>query len=187
MSMDQKQAELVLSDLIQRVKSKFYANGEFKIAEMPVVATVVVDDKTAYPDAVPTATENGMGLEVTKPLLQVKNDNAIKFALAHELGHGFSETVLTRCGLKGVSGEVTEVVADLGAAYLLADSGVPWKDILDTVDDWQTSQIFTPNKSGDHPPGAKRAEYVHSLYSLIQSEHTFEDAVKGICMSLMNK
>ncbi len=186
MAMDQKQAELVLGDLIKNVKKMFYKDGDFKIADLPVVATVVVNDQT-HPDAVPTVTENGIGLEVTRGLIQLKDDNAIKFALAHELGHGFSLTVLTRCGLTGASGEVTEVVADLGAAYLLANSGVAWEDILHTVDDWQNSHIFTPYKSGDHPPGDKRATCVHSLYTLIQSGYTFEDAVKGICMSFQDQ
>ncbi|MGZ5790353.1 MAG: M48 family metalloprotease [Burkholderiaceae bacterium] len=184
MAMSKVQAEDVLRDFLPRVRRLFYNGGTFEMAGMPVVARITIEPEQ-YVDAVPAIVGDGIGVGVTQPLLDVGNDNAIKFALAHELGHGFSERVLRNCNLQGVSGPVTEVIADLGAAYLLANSGVSWQYILDTVDDWQTSGIFTANKNGDHPPGAQRATYVHSLFSLLQSGHDFNEAAAGICLSLL--
>ena len=190
MSMTRAQAETVLKLLIPKVKTLFYGAGnEFTMAGMTVVPSVVIEPGN-FPDAVPAVVGENIGVGVTQLLLDVADDTAIRFALAHELGHGFSETVLAKIGMQGASGAVTEVIADLGSAYLLTQVGVGWQGILHAVDDWRTSQIFTAGWSGDHPPGDQRATYVHSLFSLMSAQgfnRSFEAAARLICNNLKQK
>ncbi len=109
---------------------------------------------------------------------------AIKFALAHELGHGTSEHVLSKVGLTGASGEATEVIADLSAAYTLVQLGIRWDTVIDSISQWRKSQIFDTHKEGDHPPGDDRVKYVKQLRALIDKKVAFNDAARQICQAL---
>jgi hypothetical protein len=192
--MNDTEAEEALKQLIDKISTLFYDGKPFTIfgGTCPVVSQITVEagdipngnlapmEQPSYDPYNPTP----YGLAVTQGVLNIDNNTALKFVLGHELGHGFSEVLLTKIGLRGVSGFLTEVVADLGSAYLLSQTGSTWDDILDAVDKWSKYQIFDPNQSGDHPPGDKRAEYVHTLKTLIADNgQSFEDAVKGICES----
>lgn len=185
MPLSQSQAEAALGGLIDAASRLFYDGGPFTVFG----AYRVVPRVSLEPGAIPNGNliplnEREMGLSVSRGMLAIEDDTALRFALGHELGHGFSEALLTRVGLPGIGGSPTEVIADLGSAYLLSRTGSTWDEIVTAVRGWRRSGIFDENASGDHPGGADRASYVQTLRTLILEGHTFEDAAKAICMSL---
>lgn len=129
--------------------------------------------------------ETSMGVEVNDILLMLTPENSVKFAIAHELGHAFSEPLLQRLGLGAVSGCPTEVVADLGAAYTLHLLGMSWTDIKNTAINGARDGIFDIDWSGDHPPGYMRAHAVCSLADLMSGGESFDLSAQAITLSVL--
>lgn len=180
-------AEQTAKSIIDKAKELFYDGGTPTVFGMNLVPSIkVVAGQTPNGNLAP-AGSGGMGMEVSQGLLNIPDTVAIKFAIGHELGHGFSETILTKIGLKGVSGSATEVIADLAAAFILTKIGHTWPAVLASVQNWQTAGIFDANRSGDHPPGAERVTYINSLFSLMSAQafsRSFEAAAKLVCNNL---
>lgn len=191
--MDIAQATVIGGNLVAIIKRDFYNGGAFTaIGGLPVTGAVRLDNGIG--NAVPNSTlgthehnsVTDVVIDVNSRLLQL-GDNAIKFALAHELGHAFSEKLAADLGYdhkRPLDGPRTEIIADLGAAYLLKQAGVSWDDICNVANNGVATGIFNAGWSGDHPPGAKRAECVKSLAELMKAGHSFKDALKGLLLSL---
>jgi len=185
MSMNAAQASAFAKEALALISSQFYANDTPYACGLPMVP-VVKTEPGSVPNGnlTPTDDEQGLGMVVSEGLLAIGDNVAIKFALAHELGHGTSEHVLSKVGLTGASGEATEVIADLSAAYLLIQLGIGWDTMIDSISRWRTSQIFDTHKDGDHPPGDDRVNYVKQLRALIDKKVAFSDAARQICAAL---
>ncbi|MGF1624626.1 MAG: hypothetical protein ACFCVH_07065 [Alphaproteobacteria bacterium] len=182
--MDKKTLEDALRGYIATIKADFYAGGDFKLFGMyTVVPTVRVEDDYGNNATLTTFDGGTAGVEVTEGLLTFCDDDVIRLGACHELGHAFSERVLTNIGLAGASGAVTEVIADLGAAYLLNRSGRTWTQVREAALKGEAQHIFDPGWKGDHPPAKKRVETIDSLAHLMESGFSFADAAKGICLS----
>ncbi|MEW6339128.1 MAG: hypothetical protein RXR20_23725 [Paraburkholderia sp.] len=189
--MDITQASVIAGNLVAIIKRDFYNGGAFTaLGGCPVIGSVRIDNGelgNAFPDSTLGTDDHGNVLiDVNDRLLKL-DDNSIKFALAHELGHAFSGKLAADLGYDDnnpLDGPRTEIIADLGAAYLLRQAGVSWDDIGDVVNNGVATGIFTAGWSGDHPPGAKRAECVKSLADLMKAGHSFKDALKGLLLSL---
>lgn len=182
--MNQTDAENRLRPMIRTVGDLFYGGGDFTIFGTYVMAPRLIVTGGITPNGNLTPIPgNRMGISVTRGLLNLP-DTAALFALCHELGHGFSEAALETIGMKGVGGCVTEVIADLGAAYLLSQSGVTWAAITDVAVRGVTLGIFDAGWSGDHPPGRMRADCVQSLATLMQDGDEFGLAAKAVCLSM---
>jgi hypothetical protein len=191
--MDIAQATVIGGNLVAIIKRDFYNGGAFTaIGGLPVTGAVRLDNGIG--NAVPNSTlgthehnsVTDVVIDVNSRLLQL-GDNAVKFALAHELGHAFSEKLAADLGYdhkRPLDGPRTEIIADLGAAYLLKQAGVSWDDICNVANNGVATGIFNAGWSGDHPPGAKRAECVKSLAELMKAGHSFKDALKGLLLSL---
>lgn len=134
-----------------------------------------------------TVIGSGMGVAVSQGLLNVKTGAALTFRLAHELGHGFKQTLLEKMAMGGVSGCVTEVAPDLGAAYTMNLAGWSWPVIKDATSKDVAHRIFDVNWSGDHPPGDMRATCVATFVALVTGGASFTDATKAICLSMQGK
>ncbi len=184
MPMTQTAAENRLRPMIKTVGDLFYGGKDFTIFGTYVMAPRLQVSPGAMPNGNLTPIPgNRMGIAVTQGLLNL-SETAAMFALGHELGHGFSEAALTTIGLQGAGGCVTEVIADLGSAYLLSKSGTSWKDITDVAARGVTLGIFDQGWSGDHPPGKMRADCVQSLSILMTDGAGFAEASKAICLSM---
>lgn len=191
--MDIAQATVIGGNLVAIIKRDFYNGGAFTaIGGLPVTGAVRLDNGigNAAPNSTLGTYEHNnvtdVVIDVNSRLLQL-GDNAIKFALAHELGHAFSEKLAADLGYdhkRPLDGPRTEIIADLGAAYLLKQAGVSWDDICNVANNGVATGIFNAGWSGDHPPGAKRAECVKSLAELMKAGHSFKDALKGLLLSL---
>ncbi len=182
--MNQMDAENKLRPMIKIVGDLFYAGADFKIFGTYVMAPrlTIVSGHIPNGNLTPIA-GNRMGIEVTQGLMRLP-DIGVLFALCHEMGHGFSETALSKIGMHGASGCVTEVIADLGAAYLLSVSGYSWSAIVDIAIRGVTLGIFDRGWNGDHPPGRMRADCVQSLATLMQGGCAFDASAKAICLSM---
>lgn len=108
------------------------------------------------------------------------------FAVAHELGHAFSSQLLVDINCAGINGAATEVIADLGAMWILNRKGLSFSVIEKTVSDWQKSDIFDVEKAGDHPPGAERAGYVIHAIKGLQAGRSFSAVVSDIVRKQLN-
>jgi len=102
--------------------------------------------------------------------------------VAHELGHGFTEQLMNKLAIQ-INGAATEVIADLGAAWLLFKNGTPWTAILHAVRHGVQSGIFDVGWVHDHPPGSERAAYVEQFYAHMSRGHSFGTAVAMIANS----
>lgn len=177
-------AEDRLRPMIATVGTLFYGGKDFKIfgtyTMAPRLEVTVGHLPNGNLNPIPG---NRMGISVTSGLLALP-DTGVMFALGHELGHGFSEAALTTLGMPAVGGCVTEVIADLGSAYLLSVSGIAWPSITDIAVRGVALGIFDHGWSGDHPPGTVRADCVTSLATLMQGGSGFNEAAKAICMSV---
>jgi Zn-dependent protease with chaperone function len=185
MAMNSKQAEAVAQQIITSASKLFYNGKDPTVFGEKLVAKVVIE-KGATPNASLTPVDGGYGVAVSQGLLDIKDDVAIKFVIAHELGHAFSETILTSIGMHGIGGEATEVIADLAAVHVLVEIGNSWTAVLASIAEWQTLDIFDAAKSGDHPAGAKRAQYIMRLSTAMTGpgKETFENAARQICNNL---
>lgn len=180
----QTDAENRLRPMIKTVGDTFYRGGDFKVFGTYVVAPrlEVTSGITPNGNLIPIP-GNRMGITVTRGLLALE-DAGVMFALGHELGHGFSEAALDTIGLSAAGGCITEVIADLGSAYLLSVSGFTWSTITDIAVRGVTIGIFDPGWSGDHPPGRMRADCVQSLAELMQGGADFTMSAKAVCLSM---
>lgn len=183
-SLNKHEAERELALMINLVKHEFLRTEEFRIfgGDLVVVPQIVVSNQTSkYPNANLTPLdENSMGVMVNKALLSLNDDTAILFALAHELGHGFSAAILDRIKCSEISGTATEVVADLGALKLLNDLGLPLFGINYSISNWRKTQIFDLHASGDHPSGSERYRLIAMAIRGLATGINFLDVVNYI-------
>src|SRR4051794_4618769 len=120
MAMDERACEEFLAQLVPAIEKHLLGGSQLatfgntirispqlRVVEGEANATLWAIDKTS------------MGVEVSDILLLCTPENSVKFAIAHELGHTFSEPLLQRLGLGALSGCPTEIIADLGSAYKL--------------------------------------------------------------------
>lgn len=190
MPMNKDQAEKTLTQMIPAVSKAFYGGKPFTIFDgaITVVPKIIVEEKAGVPNGNITGiTDTTYGVLVNRAFLAIKNDVALKFALAHELGHGFTAVALEKLdkSMKGISGPRTEIVADLGAAYLCAQTGIKWEDVDKAVKDWKAAQIFDEKWEGDHPPGAVRAQLVGILCERMKIKGAdFMQAAKEMLVNL---
>src|SRR5262249_41516741 len=127
MAMTQNQVETILGQLIPLVSRYFYDGNPFTVfgGDYTVVPRVTHVQQQTMPDgSLDGVDATHVGVRVTSGMLQIHDNTAIHFAVAHELGHGFTEQLMNKLGI-GVQNAATEVIADLGAAYLLAQNGTP--------------------------------------------------------------
>lgn len=185
MAMSKTQAEAQLAQIIPLVSKHIYDGKKFTVFDgfYEVVPKIVVQPG-GIPNGNLTPIGNGMGVAVSQGLLSVSNDAAITFGLAHELGHGFKQTLLEKLDMGGISGCVTEIAPDLGAAYTMNLAGWSWTAIKEATRNGVAYGIFDLGWSGDHPPGEKRATCVASFVTLVTSGESFLDATKAICLSM---
>jgi hypothetical protein len=148
------------------------------------------------------------GVEVSDLMLSgFVPDNAIKFGIAHELGHAFGGPALERLCIdpstvelpkpnplkvsvgndrEMLQGAPTEIIADLGAAYCLNLMRMGWTDIVRVADTALTSGIFQVGWDGDHPPATMRADCVRSFATLMQEGCGFDMSAKAVCLSMVS-
>ena len=184
MAMSRERAEAALAPLVATVGRLCYDDGSMIVNDEFTVVPAIRVEPGHEPNANFTPIdEHSMGLAVSEGLLAVPDDTAIKFAFAHELGNGFNGPLLESLALDPdeLPSSAPEVIADLGAANVLLQTGNSWDDVLVTVDNWSKSRIFDEFWAGQHPPGTERAALVHSLRDLMTAEMSFDDAAKTLC------
>lgn len=185
--MTKDEAENRLRPMIKAISDAFYGGQDFKVFGTYVVAPRIELEAGHIPNGnLSPIPGNRMGVRVTRGLLALP-DAGVMFALGHELGHGFSEAALTRLDMSAVGGCVTEVIADLGAAYAMSLTGFTWTSIADVAVRGVTLRIFDADWEGDHPPGLMRAECVTSFAALMEAGHGFNDSAKAICLSMQGR
>jgi hypothetical protein len=69
---------------------------------------------------------------MTSGLLQIKDSNAIKFAILHEMGHLLTMQFTKTFKLK-LSMVQLEVIADLSSVFLMKGTGLSWNQIEQAV------------------------------------------------------
>lgn len=181
-----QKAERALAKTHGAIVKGFY-NGDpraFNIDGIPVKPTLRVE-KGSTPNGNVTGFENEEGTEfwfgvVVSEGLLTRDLVSQMFALAHELGHSVGVDVLPRIGLAGISGQRTEVVADLIAAYAVNLAGLSWDKILACVSGGVKSGIFDKEKSGHHPPGKDRARYVRQFRQELGSGKNIDAALAAV-------
>lgn len=183
MTMNTTQASEFATTALAKISKLFYAGATPTTCDMPMVGKVI-SEKGAVPNGNLTPVDDGMGLVVSEGLLALKDTITIKFAIGHELGHGTSLHILGDVGLAGISGQATEVIADLSAAYILVELGHTWTEVLASIGNWRTTGIFDPHVSGHHPPGDERVAHVKKLKDLIEQKVAFKAAAFQICNPL---
>jgi hypothetical protein len=72
------------------------------------------------------------GVSMTSGLLQIKDSNAIKFAILHEMGHLLTMQFTKTFKLK-LSMVQLEVIADLSSVFLMKGTGLSWNQIEQAV------------------------------------------------------
>jgi hypothetical protein len=195
-------AEAFIGTLFPHIKSKFTNGANLEVMGCVMFPELLPNDADLGTDfceaCLGTYEKPNPQTRVKEPrgrvccnanLLALANVNTIKFGLAHELGHAFSEPLLKKIGMPGLDGPRTEVIADLGAAYLLTLAGVSWEDVIAGAEGWNipaNKGIFTVGWSGDHPPGAARIKYVKALKAKMTATPpaTFDAAAKEIMTKL---
>jgi len=157
---------------------------EFRIfgGDLVVVPQIVINNKESIdPDANLTPiNEHQMGVMVNHQLLALEDRTSILFALAHELGHGFSQALLDVINCAEIGGSATEVVADLGAIRLLNVKGLSLQTINNSVSKWAETKIFDTDVSGDHPAGAQRYQLISMAILGLSQGMNFIDVVNYI-------
>jgi len=119
------------------------------------------------------------GVSVTSGLLQIRDSNAIKFAILHEMGHLLTMQFTKTFKLK-LSMVQLEVIADLSSVFLMKRTGVSWNQIERAVRGWKNAHIFDSQWSGAHPPGSDRTKIIKRFIKLSKSGISFQKAVKKI-------
>jgi len=184
--MNLREGEELLRRMIELVKQLFYGGHDFRLFETYIMVPRLNVVSRNIPDATLTPYGAFMGVEVTRGLMNLQQ-LPFMFAVGHELGHGFSQIALFNMDLAQADGCVTEVIADLGAAYVLHLSGVEWRNITAVAVDGEKLGIFDQRWSGHHPPGRMRADCVLSLAELMQDDWDFELAAKAVCLSMQGR
>lgn len=173
-----------LATMVSLVESEFLNGQNFTVFDglYKIVAKLsIVEDSSSKPNAgLEPISDTEMGVGVNQALLDISDTNAVLFALAHELGHGFSEALLTSIQCAGINGAATEVIADLGAMMLLHKKGISFHEIARTVSNWRESGIFDAKASGDHPPGDERAWYVREAIAGLKEGLSFKTVVNDL-------
>lgn len=183
MSMTTDQAGAFVTAALSKISELFYAGATPTAFDMPMVGKVITEEGE-QPNGNLTPIDEEIGLVVSKGLLALHDDLTIKFALGHELGHGTSLHILSQVGLEGISGQATEVIADLSAAYILVQLGSTWDAVIGSISTWRDTDIFDAHASGHHPPGDERVAHVRALQGLIGKKVAFKDAAYQICNPL---
>jgi hypothetical protein len=179
------QASAAVAALLDASAELFY-DGERPTVFGEAMVPIVIEVPGAQPNGNLAPATGGYGIEASQGLLGLDDEVAIKFALAHEAGHGMSERILADIGLHGISGPATEVIADLASAYLLTRVGHSWPEVLTSVRAWRQTGIFDEHASGDHPAGADRVRHVETLAHTMaqQPPPSFGETALAICQSL---
>ncbi|MCC6496444.1 MAG: hypothetical protein IT193_09310 [Propionibacteriaceae bacterium] len=151
--------------------------------DAPVVAEVRVSSSNQPADQVPNAAlwfhDGRVGMDVTPALLGLSQVE-IEFALAHELGHAVSAREIQRSDLRAesVSTASEEVLADLGAAQILRESGRSWAEITSALDG---GNLTDADWSGNHPPGEVRKGFLRLFESRLAEGRTAAESVHEVC------
>lgn len=178
-------AQHELEVMVDLVKKELLKTDDFRIfgGEFAIVPQIELntEDDTANPNAnLEPVSDTEFGVMVNQSLLEIEDDIAILFALGHELGHGFSAALLAQIDCSQVGGSATEVIADLGAVRLLQAKGLSLAAIDKSISQWEFSNIFSPEASGDHPAGADRYRYVSMTIEHLKQGRKFIDVVNHI-------
>ncbi|MET0307793.1 MAG: hypothetical protein ABW023_03710 [Sphingomonas sp.] len=191
-----------VAQLIPAIERHLLGGGRLTYAGMPFTTVVKVEPDGLSVNAMLYMDSSRWGVEVSDLMLSgFVPDDAIKFGIAHELGHAFggplldslciapSATVLKPGVTMGDdaemrSGAPTEVIADLGAAYILNLMGMSWEAIIATADQGNQN-IFDTAWNGDHPPAAMRADCIRSFVELLRWGGSFENSAKAVCLSMV--
>lgn len=185
--MTKEEAENRLRPMIGEIGNAFYDGRDFKVFGTYVVAPRIELESGFIPNGNLTPIPgNRMGVRVSRGLLALP-DAGVMFALGHELGHGFSEAALARLDMSAVGGCVTEVIADVGAAYAMSLTGFTWPEISDIAVRGVALRIFDADWEGDHPPGLMRADCVTGFAELMQGGGSFNECAKAICLSMQGR
>jgi hypothetical protein len=203
MVMRLKDCQVFVGALIKNIEKNLLDNATLNFDGTPIVPRVQMDKKRSEVNATLYPAAGGYGVEVTELLLEpFVPDAAIKFSIAHELGHAFSAPLLNKMCIpvhqvvlaplatlgnddQLRTGAPTEVIADLGAAYMLNLMGVKWSSIVEVGDHGAEIGIFDMVWNGQHPPGVQRADCIRSFVKLMEEGFPFELAAKGVCLSMI--
>jgi|GEM_PF-6081558 len=184
-TMTVSKAQRELETMVDLVKRELLKTDEFRIfgGDFVIVPQIELntDDDSANPNAnLSPMGDIEFGVMVNQSLLEIEDDIAILFALAHELGHGFSAALLEQINCSQVGGSATEVIADLGAVRLLQAKGLSLAVIDKSISQWEFSNIFNPEVSGDHPAGAERYRFVAMAIQQLEQGKKFINVVNHI-------
>lgn len=208
--MNQAACTAFVKKLAPLIETNILGGGKLTLWEQYSFSTAVkVDHDGTSVNATLWVDGDEFGAEVTDLMLSgFVPDGAIKFSIAHEIGHAYGGAALRRLCIdpktvvlpnpnpKGVkvgddeamlSGAPTEVVADAGAAYVLNLTGMQWDQIVKIAETGLETGIFDPDWSGHHPPGAMRASCVQTFAQLMEGGCGFDMAAKAVCLSMVGK
>jgi len=181
---NKSELEEQLAHMILIVQDEILQGNAFTIfgGDFILLPTIMVEDGgKLFPNGNLSPIDEGLlGVMINLPFLNMKDNNAQLFALAHELGHAFSHKLLLEIDCTEASGIATEVVADLGAVKVLQSMGICLDDIDKAVANWRKSMIFDVTKKGDHPAGEDRYKYVHKLIVALKSGGDFKVTTRKI-------
>lgn len=178
------EAEVALARLLQATERLHSLQpGGLTVLDAPVVPEVKVSSSNQPADQVPNASlwfhDGRVGMDVTPALLGL-SPVEIEFALAHELGHAVSAREIQRSGLGADSVSVAgeEVLADLGAAQILRESGRSWAEITSALDG---GNLTDADWSGNHPPGEVRKGFLRLFETCLAEGRTAAESVHEVC------
>jgi hypothetical protein len=183
-ALTQSEMEERLAAMISIVQGEILEGKPFMVfgGDYIVLPKVIIEEKgQLFPNGNLSPIDEGLlGVLINRPFLNMRDDNAQLFALAHEMGHGFSHKLLADIDCNEASGVATEVVADLGAVKVLQSMGISFDVIDKTVANWRKSMIFDVTKKGDHPAGDDRYKFIHKLIVALKSGAEFKTSVRKI-------
>src|SRR5262245_46666347 len=105
--------EAQLSTMIMVTESKILKGRPFTIfgGDYTMVPVILLEEsRSTNPNANLTPVDDShLGLQVNNAMLEMSDTTGQLFAIAHELGHGFGQKLLSDVGCEGISGVATEV------------------------------------------------------------------------------